>query len=192
MIIELFGLPAAGKTTCANSLMHKNGYVRPEFSSSLSIFWHALLFWTHYPIHSIRLFILILRYSRVRDMYTKFVHGLGVRLARYMVPVSGIRVIDEGIIQNILTLSDKKLSREELLKLLDIPIISDTYLHIIISSDLQSQYAKKRGRMFSRTNSNEEDIELLAVVLEHEKVIAEILKKRSFDVREGSCETVAI
>ncbi len=192
MTIEFFGLPAVGKTTCVDLICKKKGYERPRLHTKFSIIRYALLFWLQYPIFCLRLLFFVVAHSK-DSLYTKLIHGLGVRLARYMAPVSGTRIVDEGLIQNIMNLSDKQVSEKELENLFDaMPKIVDKYIHIVISEDLQKEYAKKRGRVFARTKSEEEDVKLLEVSAKNEEFLSKLLAENGFDVQTGSCETIKI
>jgi len=192
MIIEIFGLPAVGKTTCADALCRREGYQRPQLNTKYAIAWYALLFWVKYPIFTFKIFLLIVRFSK-SGVYTKCIHGLGVRFARYMVPVVGTRVIDEGLLQNIMNLSDELLSKKEIESLFySMPKITDAYLHIVVSKSTQKEYAAKRGRVFSRTKSEEEDEQLLSISTAHEKMLSKLLEENNYNVQTGSCETIKI
>ena len=151
-----------------------------------------MIFWFKYPIFTFKIFLLIAKHSKGR-MYTKFVNGLGVRLARYTVPVVGTRVIDEGLLQNIMNLSDEPLSKKEIESLFySMPKITDIYFHIVVPRSTQEEYARKRGRVFSRTKSKEEDEQLLNVSALHEKILSKLLKESNYNVHTGSCETIKI
>tara|TARA_B100000508_G_scaffold53235_1_gene41248 strand:- start:25438 stop:26016 length:579 start_codon:yes stop_codon:yes gene_type:complete len=192
MTIELFGLPAVGKTTCADMLCEKSEYKRPELETKLAVIWYALLFWFRYPVFCVKLLFFTIKHSK-HSLYTKCVHGLGVRLARYMVPVSGMRVVDEGLIQNIMNLSDEQVSEKEIKMLFAaMPKIVDKYIHIVVPNNVQEMYAKKRGRVFARTRSKEEDSLLLEISSVHEEVLSKLLAENNFDVQTGSCETIKI
>ena len=61
MIVELFGLPASGKTTLAKQWEHQ-GWTRVRLRSRRAIFFYFSLFFFHHPLKTIRLFFLILRF----------------------------------------------------------------------------------------------------------------------------------
>lgn len=187
MIIELYGLPASGKSRLARQIEKAGKYTSVRITSRLSLAWYTLNFWLRHPSFSAKLLILIFRHSAGwSDFYTKFMNGLGHRFARYYVPVSTPhRIIDEGIVHNIATLSNDILPKREIEKLLkSMPKLADEYIYVHVHDVLRNERIQKRGYELSRAY-NEKDKKLWGdAVRENMSYIKEYLPQ--CDVRSSS------
>lgn len=105
MIIELFGLPASGKTTYAKSEQQKGVYVvKSNFLEA--VFWH-IVFLIRFPIFSVKsIFLMIINFKGFADLFRKYVFLFLRRTAHFskarIIKKSKI-IIDEGLLQNILS-----------------------------------------------------------------------------------------
>lgn len=175
MICELYGLPASGKTHYIRELAVR-GYVVPRVKNVWVMVRYAFYFWVSHPRCVWRLWKIVWRHSRdMRMVYTKLTNGLGHRLARYYIPVSGKRIIDEGVVHNIFALSDDVLSEEEIKGVLEVLPSVDEYMRVCASREVRLERAEARGRMFSRTRSSYEDTELLSVTEQNEELVHKLL-----------------
>jgi hypothetical protein len=107
MIVELFGLPASGKSTYARSFEREGGVRVREFSPKQILF-ENLLFAARYPALTLRL-LYALRYAPSGLLRYSFVNLVLVHNAKWMrarrISRTGrVAVIDQGHHQNLLSL----------------------------------------------------------------------------------------
>lgn len=165
--VELYGLPASGKSYQANALSIEGVSTRPRFGSRVHMLRYAVIFWLRHPLFTISLFLVILRYSSgLKEMAIKCLNGLGYRLAYYYCPVNDeVKVIHEGMLHNIYGLANQELTEPEIKKLLRrMPQLSDTLLCLEVSQQLRMERARSRGRLVSRTKDAAEGAELDKVI----------------------------
>ena len=179
MVTEIYGLPGSGKTYYAvKELIEKEGYEYPMVSSVGNLFLYTFLFWVRHPIFTARLFIHILKHGHgISDIYTKCVNGLGHRLARYYLPIQGRkRVVDEGMVHNILSLSDVALTEKEVVTLLqNMPVLADTYVRVVAPHEERKKRTDKRGYQFSRTQDKVRTKMLTEAMVHNETLVHKLL-----------------
>ena len=113
MIIELFGLPGAGKSTLARSLESSGEVSRVRIGSRSELLLLNLLFFVRHPIRSVLLLSYIIRYTgSLALFYTKFMNLFLEHNAKYEKArkQEGKAVIDQGYFQNLLSLFEHPMS----------------------------------------------------------------------------------
>ncbi|MEK7613559.1 MAG: glycosyltransferase [Patescibacteria group bacterium] len=115
MIVELFGLPASGKTTLAKQWEHQ-GWTRVRLRSRRAIFFYFSLFFFHHPLKTIRLFFLILRFTGgIARGYLKITNLFFYNLALYQKATRYKKVVlDQGPHQILLSLFEHEQSSQTL------------------------------------------------------------------------------
>ncbi len=108
MIIELFGLPGAGKTTIANAL-EKQGAIIVRAPSGWRLLWEAFLFECAHPIRALRIAIAVVTTAARGTHYTLYVNGYLQSAAKWiratrLSQVGKIAVIDQGHAQLVASL----------------------------------------------------------------------------------------
>lgn len=105
MIVELFGLPASGKTTLAKQ-WEQNGWTRVRLRSRRAIFLYFSLFFFLHPLKTIKLFFMILRFAGdISRGYLKIANLFFYNLALYQKATHYQKaVLDQGPHQVLLSL----------------------------------------------------------------------------------------
>jgi len=160
MTIELFGLPASGKTTLAKELHNLYGYQVIKTNNKIRLIAYVFLF----SFFHIRLLFanlwLIFKYSGSYHLWRyKMINCLMQNSYKQMV---GTRVqksvIDQGLWQNILSLFEKPVSSTRLEKY--IKLLPNTHNIIVfdVSKDIWEERIKNRG-YFARTKFDQRTVE---------------------------------
>ncbi len=120
MIIELYGLPATGKTTAAKKMATEEGWVIVGIKSRAELLYYNLLFKIKHPVKFLGLFCYLLRLNpfwRWRLFYLKFMNTFLGHNAKYMKARKHEKaIIDQGHWQNIISVPERKLSEHELVR----------------------------------------------------------------------------
>ena len=114
MILELVGLPGAGKSTFAKSLAKEGGWQIVRTHGALDIlFWNSIFLLRH-PVCFFYGLAMIVRHRGDSSLwYTKFINLFLVHNAKYMKASCLPRaIIDQGHFQNIVSLFDAPVSQE--------------------------------------------------------------------------------
>jgi hypothetical protein len=111
MIIELVGLPGAGKTTLAEAIKAKSAVAVP-LPSRMRLVSDASLFWFRHPVLALNLVSFILLRTERGIRYTIFMNGyLGYaaqyRRAQVLSRSGAVVVLDQGFFQLFLSLRDQ-------------------------------------------------------------------------------------
>lgn len=119
MFIELYGLPAAGKTTVAKKMAAEEGWEIVGITSRAELLYYNFLFKIKHPLRFLYLFYYLLRFNppwRWRLFYMKFMNAFLVHNAKYMKAAKYEKaIVDQGHWQNIISVPERKLSEAELL-----------------------------------------------------------------------------
>lgn len=118
MIIELIGLPGSGKTTIAEKTKKELGIEVSDFKSGITKFLGAMKFIYLHPATSAHLFFWTVKLNSGRLSLLK--HKVFFLLFSAMAregSSSSRSLIDEGLIQFLCAISDRKLSNDEVLKI---------------------------------------------------------------------------
>lgn len=118
MIIELFGLPGAGKSTLARSLESTGRARRIRIESRGELLWRSAAYAFGHPLDALMQLSYLIRYAGSPERYyTKFMNLFLQHAAKYQKARSatGAVVVDQGHLQNLLSLFEHPLSRDELM-----------------------------------------------------------------------------
>jgi hypothetical protein len=147
MIVELYGLPAAGKTT----FWRKTKTADVELIGSLTtreIVYYNFRFLLRHPHKWFILLWLSVRNSKNIAMFYLKVRNVfllrNARVMKAMVKKYNISIIDEGHVQNLLSIPEDKLEMPDILQICKYIIIPDVVL--IFDTNL----SKRRERLASR------------------------------------------
>ncbi|MDD5589705.1 MAG: AAA family ATPase [Candidatus Portnoybacteria bacterium] len=121
MIIELFGLPASGKTHLAHKFSER-GFELVKINSRLELIGRSFLFLICNSWRSLRLFFFFLTNAdNLSRFYVKFLNGFLQAGAKFQKAGKFEKaVLDQGFFQNMLTLFEKEKTPEQLLQFVKI------------------------------------------------------------------------
>lgn len=107
MIIELFGLPASGKTTLARAL-EAEGVARVKAPHGVNLIWNALPFFFWHPVRTGTQLWYLFRYAPRGSWYTLFIHAVLAHAATWQQAArlshkGKVALIDQGHHQNLLS-----------------------------------------------------------------------------------------
>ena len=147
MIVELYGLPGVGKSTLAEALAKHDGIAHVTLTGKWSILSNFLWFFVRFPRTLWRGFCLIRRYDRSRFAFWNF---FVVRYATFAAAArrSGkemVAVIDEGPLQNLLSLSVPG-DEESLAELVRNVPVADQYLMLEAKEEVRLMRLEKRRK----------------------------------------------
>lgn len=118
MIIELFGLPGAGKSTLARALESTGRVRRIRIESKGELLWRSAVYAFGHPLDALMQLSYLIRYAGSPERYyTKFMNLFLQHAAKYQKARSapGTAVVDQGHLQNLLSLFEHSLSHDELM-----------------------------------------------------------------------------
>lgn len=146
MIIELVGLPGAGKSTFGRKLAHLKKYKKIKITSIWELCWFNVSFFFHHPITFFRLFVLYLTYAGSQDLwYTKFMSVFLDYNAKYMKAQQySYALLDQGHLQVLLSLPDTTLPEKEISRILRYLPKADHYIFFDISKEIRQQRLSER------------------------------------------------
>ncbi len=147
MIVELVGLPGSGKSTFARALQEGGVWTRVRIKGRIELLSYSTLFCLRHPFSTLNQLCWLIRYRGHRALwYTKFVNLFLVHNAKYMKASRlGRAVIDQGHLQNTMSLFDVAVSPEVLLDYVAILPPPDVSIFFDIDSDERARRQKARG-----------------------------------------------
>jgi len=161
MIIELVGPPASGKSTYARTILKEIGFERLLIRTKKELLYLNIMFILKYPVFSLyTLWLIISNSSSFTLFYYKFMNTFLHHNARYE-KASNIKygVIDEGFTQNILSIFDRQISLEQIIKYLrKSPKIDVLFLFDVPKKTIEEN-SNKRGFLARETFYNKEEQE---------------------------------
>lgn len=149
MIIELFGLSGSGKSTIARSLESSGKAERIRIASRGELLWRSAFYVLRHPFLSLaQLNYLVCYAGSSRLFYTKFMNLFLHHAAKYQKARSkrGAVVIDQGHLQNLLSLFERPLSRDELIHYLTFLSNPDQIWVCEASDDERERRLRARGQ----------------------------------------------
>ncbi|MFA6466926.1 MAG: hypothetical protein WCV71_03635 [Patescibacteria group bacterium] len=132
MLLELYGLPGSGKSTLAKRLaeIDSSKFVVVNFSNKLSRYFYLLLYIINHPVNFYQWIMFLLQNKK---LFIYKLHLLFLSLAK-MQKASFIKnkqaLVDEGLLQRVLTISDNLVDDKSLDKLLKY-LVSPVHLIIM-------------------------------------------------------------
>lgn len=116
MTIELFGMPGSGKTSVAMRLAKEDEWITVYIEKKRELIGYNLFFILRHPYKSIRLFFFVVQNSTTFSMFWyKFTNLFLHTNANYMkAPCYTKAVLDQGYMQNLISLFEHQINEEEL------------------------------------------------------------------------------
>jgi deoxyadenosine/deoxycytidine kinase len=145
MVIELFGLPGAGKTTLAHALSQELNL--PLVHLSL---WSRLLFWKHFFLTNPKKAFAGVQFFFRHVLTGKsrlFLYGCVDRYARFQKAMKDSGIVDEGPLQNLLSFPSRVLFQKEADDIVAMLPHPDVLIHVSAPKDIRLSRQKDRGRM---------------------------------------------
>jgi len=160
MIIELFGLPASGKTTFAGELSKKEGWVIIKIKNRRELVWYNLKFLINNPANFLILFWYALKNMGPTNLiYYKMMNFFFDVNARFEKAKQYPKaVLDQGYFQNILSLFEYVLSERELISYAKIIPKPDEIIILNIPKEERKERVSVRDH-FARKNMPESYIQ---------------------------------
>jgi thymidylate kinase len=147
MTIEFFGLSGSGKSTIAKTLANKGGYQIIRIRKKKELFYYNLLSFLRHPIAFICLFILVIKHSSgYKEFYYKFMNCFLDYNAKYE-KARGVEmaILDQGYFQNIISLYDRSIKKEDLDQLRKIIRLPDILFVFELDKEKRRQRHEERG-----------------------------------------------
>jgi hypothetical protein len=147
MVIELAGVPGAGKTTFAKRLAKMMGWKRVRIDGNGELYWYNFLFLLRHPVNALRQMVWLLSYRGERRRWrTKFMNLYLVRNARWMkARRMNQAIIDQGHLQNIVSLFNEAMSPDVIGAYLSLLPKPDHALIFAIPPQIAEMHMKRRG-----------------------------------------------
>lgn len=168
MIIELFGLPASGKTTLSKT-WEKEGWVRVRLNSRLEIVSFFLLFCFSHPFRAFKACWFVLRFSGdARLTYLKIANLLMYNFALWQkARTISKAALDQGPFQMLLSLFEYEQPPETLAALIRIVPKSDLIVVLNTPSEVRASRLVERGTTPRAEYGSEASERLLRVAKAH-------------------------
>lgn len=147
MIVELVGLPGAGKSTFARRLSNGGVYTKIKIASSYELIWLNLCFVFFHPVVFLRLFFLYVRYGVVGGLwYTKLTSVFLDYNAKYIKAKRyPYALLDQGHLQTFMSLFDEPISQKKVENLIALLPKPDHYVFFDIPQALRETRIDERG-----------------------------------------------
>lgn len=182
MIIELYGLPASGKSTLANELEENTEavVVRRLKINCLIIFWRAIKFLIHHPIIGFKnLWFIVKNAEYIHDVWNNFF----VRYAKYMTAKKlskqgEIVVLDEGPRQNLLSVPQRPLDQAKVNTILRKLPPTDICVCFDLPTDIREENIKKRGYRSRPEYSDKQYSQFIKYLESINEKVVKLLKKK--------------
>ena len=143
MVIELFGLPGAGKTTLAKELSRTSGIALVHLSLIQRIF-----HWKIFALRNITQALHVVRFllhHATGDRYGLFMNGCVDRYGRFAYAKKHGGIIDEGPLQNVLSFPSRTLFSKEMDAVVASLPHPDIIIHVIASDADRLARQERRG-----------------------------------------------
>lgn len=157
MLIELYGLPGAGKTTLAKKLVEEKGYVIIKVRKKSELFYYNLIFLFKHPYKFFTMLFFVVKHSNnCKIFYYKLMNAFLGYNAKYLKALKYKNVIlDQCYFLNAFALFDARVSETEMKKYFNLILKPDLLLVLDIPFELSLERAKERG-YFAREDFGEE------------------------------------
>lgn len=164
MIVELFGLPASGKTTLAKRWAEE-GWTRVTITSRIEMVRYFFLFLFTHPFRAVRLLLYCVRFGGGgQRLYLKLSNLFFYNLALYQKAKNYQKaLLDQGPHQFLLSLFESEQSQEVIARLLSVVPRSDLLLVVATPDDVRAERLRTRGKV-PRSEFGEEAAHLFAHV----------------------------
>lgn len=176
MIVELFGLPGVGKSTYANQLVKESQYVRIVLNKKSAVLWWCLRALVRSPLLFFRHLAWCLTHNGSRFYIWNFFF---VRVAKYSkaATVQGTALLDEGLLQNVLSLPNEKLDEKSINHFLN--TIPDAGKVIIVSVAEEERQRRLQQRPYQTWRQKSDATLDYDVIMRHNhEVFLQVVKGR--------------
>jgi glycosyltransferase involved in cell wall biosynthesis len=183
MIIELYGMSGVGKSTLAREIERNTDWQIIKIDNLFQLFWYNLLFSLTHPIKFISLLFLIIRNSPTLELfYLKFMNPLLHSNAKYQKALSCTKaIIDQGYLQNIISIFEKEISKKDILKYLKMIKKSDLYLILDLNNKDRLNRLENRGYGTRENFSKKYRDKWLSVIEKNNDAFRNILNKTNLN-----------
>ena len=148
MIIELYGLPGAGKTTTALALQEKKGIELLKIRSKRDLFYYNLLYLIKHPVKFFKTLYYVFVNSKcsLKLFYHKFTNAfLHINAKHQKALQSKNVIIDQGYFQNIISVFEKKIDVNFLNKYCKLFLLPDKLIIFDIDEEIRQRRMTGRG-----------------------------------------------
>jgi len=145
MVIELFGLPGAGKSTLAKELSER--LVVPVVRLSLfSRIFYWKMFALRSPKEAFRAVQFLFHHGR-NHRYALFMNGCVDRYGRLSKAQKEGGIVDEGPLQNVLSFPSRTLFEKEMVEIIASLPHPDVLIHVSVDQAMRMNRQVSRGRV---------------------------------------------
>ncbi len=147
MIVELVGLPGSGKSTFARALEKEGIWIRARIDGRWELLYYGVFFILRHPLSTVFQLIWLVRYRGNSALwYTKFINLFLVHNAKFMkASLAPSAIIDQGHLQNAMSLFDEPVEREVILRYLTAFPRPDVSVFFDIDADERARRQQERG-----------------------------------------------
>ncbi len=147
MIIEFYGLPGSGKSTIARKLAEGNTFRIIKIRKKSELIFYNLKYALTNPLNFCGLLLLVIRNSGSgKEFYHKFMNCFLDYNAKFeKAKKFQFAILDQGYFQNIISLFNHELSKDELKKYCYIILQPDKLFIFSIASEERQKRQAKRG-----------------------------------------------
>ncbi len=177
MIVELYGLPASGKTTLARKMV-SDGYVRVKIKNKKELLFYNFLFLAKHPVKFVASFIyVILNFGSASLFYYKFINAFLDKNAKYQKSLRFKKsLIDQGHIQNIVSVFENKLTPREMIRYLRFLPLPDKLIVFDVNRAKRDERAGQRGYSARMNFGSDYQKEWREIIEYNDKLLKSILK----------------
>jgi len=148
MIVEFFGRAGSGKSTVARLISQKYNIPVIKIRSKQKLLYLNLLFSIKHPYKSIRRFFYVASNSiNLKMFYYKFMNTFMQVNAKYQqaLMIEGVSILDQGYVQSILSMFEKKVSEEQMLKYVNTILFPDKLIIFETTKEILEVRLNNRG-----------------------------------------------
>jgi len=147
MIIEFCGLFGAGKSTIARTLAADYNIPVLKIETKSELFWYNAQFLLKHPLKfTVRLIYVFKNSINFKMLYYKLMNSFLQTQAKFQKAIKyPICIIDQGYVQNIGTIFEKKINEEQMLRYLKYLIYPDKLIFFTADRSVLDNRLKNRG-----------------------------------------------
>ncbi|MGD0976853.1 MAG: glycosyltransferase [Minisyncoccia bacterium] len=147
MIIELFGLPASGKTTLAELIQEKTGFKIIKISNKTELFFYNIIYFIEHPVNFIASFVYtVINSNDLKIFRYKLINAVLYQNAKYQKALSTENaILDQGFCQNFLSIFETVLDPASFLRFSKFIELPDKLIIIDLDLDETQDRSTQRG-----------------------------------------------
>jgi hypothetical protein len=179
MIVELYGLPASGKSTLARKMAEDEGYIVVKAGNKAELLFYNLLFFIKHPLRAAVTFYYLIINSKSRQLfYYKFMNTFLHTNAKYQKALRHEKaVLDQGYFQNVISVFESRLTEREMLQYLRFVLFPDKLIIFSLSQKKRDQFAGSRGYLAREQFGGKYQENWRKVAEHNDKMLKQALKK---------------